>query len=160
MQYLAKEHINHVIIRYYIQKAKIVVIYDELKADRLEGEKVNEFGVVPVTKLSKNYFYRKVHNIKSDLIKEVKDNWLNDLLEIPLANKKVRVLELQEMYNRETDGKLQTAILKSIKEEVGESGLLEAIKESGTNVTVGSNIPDDILKELITAYLTREDDDS
>lgn len=157
MQYLTREHIDYCIVRYHIQKARIVDIYNELMAPNLEGELTNQFGIQGMTKLKKDYFYKKIHKIAKESVEEVKQRWMDDLFGEPLAVKRNRVIELAKLYREETDGKIKANILKMLREEVGEQGWQQAVKESGTsNTTILGGMSIEMLKLAANAIITEQ----
>jgi len=159
MHNLTDAHIAYIVVRYHIQKIKIVDIYNELIDPRLTGDTVNKYGVVPVTGLSKSYFYTRIHRIDEDAIESIKDKWMEDLMSEPLAIKKVRVQELSKLYKIEGEPEKKARILKLIKEEVGEQGWQKAVSESGTNVTVASGLTSAMIKTIATSIVNEKLED-
>jgi len=120
--------LRYIIIRHFIDGIKPGQLYDEL-TDENAYEK---YGIIPVKQLSKNYFYKLLKSrIPATTIEVVKIEWCNNLLEVPLANKKRRLEELTKLFYKEEDTDKKRKLLKEIREEVGEDKFLDALKESG-----------------------------
>ena len=120
------------------------VIHNKLS----DPEAFEKYGFPPYEG-SFNALNKRCRRVPKDIIQKERDIWLAELREIPLAQKKIRILALIEIYNDADDEKIKLSALKQIKEEVGEEAFNEALKESGkTTVNVGISLKEEF-KDLV-----------
>lgn len=131
-QHLNDSHLRYIIIRYHCEGAKPKLIFKELT----DPEAKIKYMIDPVPQLTIKYLYARIPRISSPLVEMTKIEYFNDLLSVPLANKKVRVLELANLYYISKNKTEKRHLLKAIQEEVGEEAWQEAIKKSGDTVQV------------------------
>lgn len=146
-KFLSDAQVRYIIIRRHIENEQIKQIHAELtdpNADVL-------YGVQPNPHIDLNYLYERIRRIPNTTIEMVKIEWLNGLLDEPLANKRIRIRELANLYRKTTDEDLKRKLLKDIKDEVGEEAWQAAIKESG-NTTIS-------LKEILQRKLTGDQEE-
>lgn len=148
---LHDDHIKYVVIRYYIEHAKIVDIYKELTdVSNLDEDGTNQYHIKPL-KLSLHNFYKRIHKFPKTTIQEIKDVWLQGILNEPLSNKRIRIKELTKAYHESTDPEFRRKLLKDIKEEVGEDSWQQALKESGNKpISVDLSFPIKELADLLS----------
>lgn len=109
------------------------------------------YGFAPY-KGSYNNLYNRQRRIPKEEIFAEREKWLSDLRDIPLAQKKVRILALCKIYNDSTNATVQARILDQIRVEVGEDRMLKAVADSGkttVNVTLQEKTKERVQEALI-----------
>lgn len=128
---LTKAQMRHLISRHFFEGIKINQVFEELT----DKDAFEKYGFEPAV-LSVNYFYTYVKNIPPIDIETARVEWHANILEIPLANKKIRILELVKLFKRASSLTRKQSILRDLKAEAGEDAWQEALKESGAKVSV------------------------
>ena len=127
LQYVTDKHIRYIIVRYHIEKVRP----GEIHAELIHPDALAIYGISPIPELTLRYLYRRIPRIPNTTIEMVKQEWLNGLLDVPLANKRVRLEELTKLYDKETNTTIKYKLLEQIRIEVGEEHWQKALEGSG-----------------------------
>ena len=147
---LTPDHIKFLIVRYHIEKIRPQQIHSELT----DPDCLALYGVLPIPSITIRYLYHRIARIPNTTIEMVKAEWLNALMDVPLANKRVRLEELTKLYTKAIDVNTKRKILQDIKAEVGEDSWREAFAQSGkTTIKIS-------LQEEMKDFLTKNPDES
>jgi len=134
------------IIRRLAEYATYATIYEEISSPNAK----KLYGFTPF-KQSYDSLYKRAKRIPPEEINEEREKWLKELRDIPLAQKKVRILALCKIY-QDGDKAVRLKALKQIKEEVGEDKYLAAIAKQGkvdVNVTVTQKSEKEVQNRLL-----------
>lgn len=148
---ISPEILKYIIVRHFIQGTKPGQLYQEIT----DPDAYEKYGIQPVVKMGKQYFYKYLKvRIPMTTVEVTRVEWSNNLLEVPLAVKRTRIEELSKLYNNETNVDLKRKLLIAIKDEVGEEHWQKALEGSGKTTI---NLHEEILKRLFAAEDVDED---
>jgi len=147
---LSSDHVKYFIIRRYLEKARIIDIYEELT----DVDAKAKYGIATLPNLSKTYFYKRVSRIDKEDVAVVRTKWMEEIVEVPIASKRYRLEQLNKLLLNDINVTEKVKVIRQAQLEVGEEDWIDALKESNkTNINVLGGVTIDIIKQIASSIV-------